>query len=375
MSRSDPRRNDRDHFFGILSGVSKAKFYTGVFFVFSIFGVFWAPSEPWFLLAAWVAYSGGIAAAYAYAFSRDYRLLALVIPLSVIVPTGLGYLGHRVGGVARTSLGAQEPEIMLLTILLTVAGYVFFISFIRGEGVRSLRLHTEVTLAKRIHDHLVPSVDLRLPRFEIRGVSASSSEVGGDLLDAVADGDSVLVCVADVSGHGVQAGLMMGMMKSAARMRLLHEDDLDRLVNDLNHVSFQVKPPEMFMTAAFMRFDASQTVRIALAGHPPILHHRRRTQTIDQIDSPHPPIGVVKGAKFAAVQTDYESGDLFLILTDGLTEVFDRNGEEFGLERIKAIVAERHDRPLAEIEAAILDAARAFGPQEDDQTLLLARVL
>jgi serine phosphatase RsbU (regulator of sigma subunit) len=69
-------------------------------------------------------------------------------------------------------------------------------------------------------------------------------------------------------------------------------------------------------------------------------------------------------------------GDLFVILTDGLTEVFsvEDEDEEFGEERIVQIVASRLDRPLVEIHGEILRAARAFGPQVDDQTLLLARV-
>ena len=67
-------------------------------------------------------------------------------------------------------------------------------------------------------------------------------------------------------------------------------------------------------------------------------------------------------------------GDLFVILTDGITEVFNRDGEEFGEARVDRIVLGHGDRPLAEVSDKILAAARAFGPQLDDQTLLLARV-
>lgn len=362
-----------DHFFEILSGVSKAKFYTGVFFVFSVFGVFWAPTEPWYLMAAWVAYSGGIAASYAYAFSRNYRWLFLVVPLSFIVPTGLGYLGGVIGADVSTSVGWTQPAVMITAILLTVAGYVFFISFIRGEGARSFRLHTEVSLAKRIHTRLVPEVALRVPQWEIRGLSIASSEVGGDLLDAIAVEDKILLCVADVSGHGVQAGLMMGMMKSAARMQMLRELDLDRLVNDLNRVSFQVKPSEMFMTGAFMRIDGPSRVGVALAGHPPILHHRRAAKSITRIESPFPPLGVLPSVQYSSIVVECAPGDTFLILTDGLTEVFNAQGEEFGLERIERILIEQQDRPLDEIQRTILIEVGAFGPQDDDQTLLLAR--
>jgi sigma-B regulation protein RsbU (phosphoserine phosphatase) len=85
-------------------------------------------------------------------------------------------------------------------------------------------------------------------------------------------------------------------------------------------------------------------------------------------------LGVLEGLAFSDEPVDAAPGDLFVILTDGLTEVFDRNGEEFGEARIERIVTEHAQRPLREIHDSILAAVRSFGPQTDDQTLLLARI-
>ena len=365
-------------FFTVLSGASKAKFYAAVFFIFSAFGVLWdigsSTSRAWYMIAAWVVYSGAIAVLYAHAFTHNRKLLFAVIPLSFLIPMALESIARSYHLVTVDPGGGQWPH-MIASIVLVVMGYILFISFISGEGARSFRLQTEVNMAERIHDNLVPPIDTRTDKLELRGVSHSSSEVGGDLLDAVIDTDRVRLCVADVSGHGVQAGLMMGMMKSAVRMKLLQSDDLKSLVNDLNRVSFQVKTPEMFVTAAFMRFDHSRTAQWALAGHPPILHYIKDEERVEQIESPSPPLGILDTIKYDAFDIAFAPGDLFVILTDGLTEVFDQDEEVFGIEPIVDIITAMADQPLAALERAILDAVRAFGQQDDDQTLLLVRVL
>lgn len=363
-------------FFTILSSASKVKFYAAVFFIFSAFGVLWDigsdTSRSWYMIGAWIVYSGFIAVLYAHAFTHNRKLLILVVPLSFLIPTALEIISRKWHLSAIDPGGGQLPH-MIVSIALVVLGYILFISFISVEGARSFRLQTEVRMAERIHNNLVPPVDLTTENLVIRGVSRSSSEVGGDLLDAVVSEDRVRLCVADVSGHGVQAGLVMGMIKSAVRIRILQDADVQDLVNDVNRVSSQIKPPEMFITAAFMRFDRSRTAQIVLAGHPPILHYRKADGQIHSIDSAFPPLGIIDSINYTAESVPYDPGDLFVIVTDGLTEVFNELDEEFGIEPIERIITERADRPLSEIETAILDAVHRHGQQQDDQTLLLVR--
>ena len=127
----------------------------------------------------------------------------------------------------------------------------------------------------------------------------------------------------------------------------------------------------------FIRWEGAHQLRatteIALAGHLPVLHWRAATATIQSIDNRCPPLGVVAGQRHASEHVEFAPGDLFVVLTDGLTEVNDRSQQEFGMTGIMQIL-ERHARePLPKLYSALLAAARAHGPQTDDQTLLLIR--
>jgi len=262
----------------------------------------------------------------------------------------------------------------VICVVFTVLGYVCFIMFINQEGGRSLRLQTEIGLAQEIHSHLVPTISLRTPRLTIFGQSISSTEVGGDLVDVVQDGTSTGLFVADVSGHGVKAGVFMSMVKSAIRMKLLHSGQIEELCDDLNRVVFQVKQPEMFVTFAAMRFGESGRADYVLAGHPSILHHKRATGQVSELESTAPPLGVLETVPFHTQHVETEPGDLFVILTDGLIEVEGEWDPRTGMERIKKILIDTAHLPVEEAHARILREIRAAYRVDDDQTLLLARV-
>jgi sigma-B regulation protein RsbU (phosphoserine phosphatase) len=180
--------------------------------------------------------------------------------------------------------------------------------------------------------------------------------------------------VADVSGHGVRAGVLMAMIKSAARMRLLSDDSLDGLMDDLNRVVMQVKEMDMFVTVACLQFDSGNTARFLLAGHPSILHYHKSTGQITELKSNYPPTGVVANLRHMQADVAFGPGDLFVLLTDGFLEVENKSGEQFGQARIEELIESNAGRPLSEIFDIVLKAVRAHGPQDDDQTLLFVRV-
>ena len=357
----------------------------GIFFTFATVGFVtdvWNVLElnPWSYVLASAAYGGLVAAGYAIAIGTHRVLIPLAVTFHVLVPRWVlePLRAGSHGSSAASDLATITHRLQLdsaSTMVCVILGYILMIRFIRMDTVRSLRLRTEVALAERIHTALVPPIDAKGPRVEVYGRSEPSGEVGGDLLDMVErDGQQVLL-VADVSGHGVSAGAFMGMTKSAIRMKLLSSTALDALLDDLDDVVAQVRSPEMFVTFAAIRFDRSNTAEVALAGHLPILHGRRSSGAIEAIENRDPPLGVAARRGHTSTRVAFEPGDLFVILTDGLTEVSNSKGEQLGVEGIRAALAPRLDRPLAEIYAAVLATARQHGPRTDDQTLLLARVV
>jgi len=257
-------------------------------------------------------------------------------------------------------------------LFCSMLGYALFLTFIGDEGIKRVRFMTEISLAKDLHAALVPPIDETVAGLEVYGKALPSSEVGGDLLDLWHDGETVSVYVADVSGHGVTAGAMMGMAKSAIRVQLASGHSLDRLFETLNDVLVDLTPANMFLTLVSVRFKSDRT-EICSAGHLPVLRYSKESGEVERIHSQQIPIAFLKKTGYCCTVTSRAKGDLFVLLTDGITEARNAAGDMFGLERVEAIVARMPDAPLAGIHRAIMDAAREFGKQEDDQTLLLVR--
>jgi sigma-B regulation protein RsbU (phosphoserine phosphatase) len=218
---------------------------------------------------------------------------------------------------------------------------------------------------------LVPEIRRTVQGYEFFGWSVPSGDVGGDLVDVVETGGGWLGYVADVSGHGVGAGVVMGMFKSSVRTRARIAGSLGTLLGDVQQVLMPLKQPQMYITAACVRGGPEGTVDCAVAGHLPIV--RVRDGVVEEVTVPQMAIGMFDNATFASCSVDSRPGDLFAILTDGLVEVFDRQQRELGFDWAKRVIGESAAAPLAAIADRLISGARQHGAQLDDQTLLLIR--
>jgi hypothetical protein len=359
------------------------KLLLAVFFMFSTVGVVGhiqtivATSRSHWINALIPAVCAGVTAAgFVFAYVRDKRLFAVVIPFQI---GWVWVLAQGVGDSLQRSLSPEEVTARIsaygtVCTFTLLTGYVFFIDFITREGVKHMGLRAEMVLAERTHRFLVPPLDLRTPRLEVYGESRSSSQVGGDLLDATERDGHTLLYVADVSGHGVAAGTLMSLTKGAMRARLLAGMPLSELVGDLNRVLLDLSSPNMFVTFAGIRFGDSTTAEVCLAGHLPILQFRRQNGEVVRLPNESVPLGILPDARFEATTVRSEAGDVFAILTDGLTEVENASGEELGVEGVERLIGPHLDRRLAEVHRRVMARVGDHGPQLDDQTLLLVRV-
>src|SRR5262245_13361848 len=167
----------------------------------------------------------------------------------------------------------------------------------------------------------------------------------------------------------------MGMLKSTARTQLRTGERLDGLLNTANSVLFDLKSPTMFATFAGVQHDGGPTLQFTVAGHLPILHYHAATSAISDLTTPQVPLAMFSDRVFSSGSVSCELGDLLVILTDGLTEVFDGADREFGLDRFKALIGDQATAPLESIERRVFAEVRAHGAQLDDQTLLLIRAV
>jgi serine phosphatase RsbU (regulator of sigma subunit) len=271
---------------------------------------------------------------------------------------------------------AAPPSLAGIAVVgAIVAGYVLFVVFISGQGRTTLRLMTEMALAQRIHASLVPALEQKDARLEVDGFSSASTEMGGDLVDRVDHGATTDLVLADVSGHGVKAGVVMGMLKSAIRMGLREERSLELLARDVNEVLEGSTSAEMYATLALLRIHHTERrLECLLAGHSQVLHLRPGDDTPRRIGERGFPVGLLGGRDYASVSVPIAPGDLLAVWTDGLDETVNVADQELGREAIERAIVERAERPLAEIRSAVFELARAHGPQRDDRSLLLLRI-
>src|SRR5260370_38028478 len=248
-------------------------------------------------------------------------LVAVHVVLAFVLTSHLGSLAVDWAQVANTADGVDVIG-CLFAILL---GYVFFVRFVRKQGLHYFRVQTEIELAEQIHRSLVPPIARHGSQEEFYGVSVPSGEMGGDLVDLVQDGNTWIGYLADVSAHGVPSGVLMAMVKSAVRMSLAASSEPQVLLEDLNRVISELIAAEMFVTLAFVSLAKSNDLHFATAGHLPILHFRSATRSIRELSNPNPPIGIFKEQKFASSHVEFSSGDIAVLLTDGLTEAANEN--------------------------------------------------
>jgi serine phosphatase RsbU (regulator of sigma subunit) len=331
---------------------------------------------PMVLFNATVA--GSVAVMYVYGATGHRRWF--VAGNVVFVAFLMFVLTHTSGAprIEAAPAGAIRTT-LLMDGLGCLAGFVIsysaFMRFIGTEGARYMRVHADIELARGIHQTLVPAIGWRNELFGLHGISLPSHEVGGDLVDALPLKHGWIGYVADVSGHGVASGLLMGIVKSAIRTRLLMGSGLDDLLTDVNQVLCDLSRPNMYVTLAALHHDGADQLTFSVAGHLPILHYVAASRTIEERSIPQLPLGMFEDRRFASASTTARTGDLFALVTDGFTEVFDLNGNELGLERLKVAMLANALRPLGEIAEGFAMLAREHGQQLDDQTLLLVRVL
>ncbi len=360
-------------FFDRLSPLSRLKLLGFVFFTFAPSAILvlspFSPRRSWLSLAVYAAFGGLTAAGWLYATAINRKALWILIPSQAF----WFYLPRLFPKDFQTGFTLSIEGCMCIALIVT--GYVLFVMFIRTEGTRAVRMQAELDLAQQIHETLIPPIDLTSDRLEVFGRSVAGAEMGGDLIDVVERDGSTDIFIADVSGHGVKAGVVMGVVKSAMRTRLRAGGGVGELLRDVNAVICELTVPEMFVTAACLRVQGGGQAVFCGAGHGPVLHKRHASCDVVEIESGQLPLGIIETEHYEGRSVPLDRGDVLLFMTDGLTEVFDGTGRMFGQAPIERILAIGGQRTLSELYEEVLAAVRAHGPQSDDQTLLLVRVL
>ena len=235
----------------------------------------------------------------------------------------------------------------------------------------------DVELAAEVQRMFLPVGKPAIPGLQIAGMMQPARGVGGDYYDYIPiDEHTIQIVIADVSGKGVPAALLMSATAAAMQLEADHQRDMLKMLGRLNTGIHSVSDGEHFVTLLIVEIDSQkQTLQYVNCGHNPGFLFRPKTDTITRMNSSCFPIGIYPEELCEMTSADLSPGDVLVLYTDGVTEAGNQLGEQFGMERLSAAVRRGSSLSAEDLMADIYNAAAEFCGDafSDDVTILVVK--
>ena len=271
----------------------------------------------------------------------------------------------------------SEADVEYLEFFAVAAAISIEKAVLHREMLEKQRIEHQLRLAKEVQSALLPAADPALAGYDIAGTNVPSSEIGGDYFDYLPQPDGRLgVAIADVSGKGVPAALIMATFRAALRAQRAKDAPLDAIAARLNRILVDSMDTSRYVTAVYGVLEPfSGDFGFANCGHNPALLLRERGGR-EMLLSGGPALGMWREATFAAGSASVQPGDTLVLYTDGVVEVMNAAGEMFGIERLENVIRRRRSDSSRDLVEAVVNATHAFAGRtgyEDDFTLVIIR--
>jgi len=279
---------------------------------------------------------------------------------------------------------------MVARNLLTAAGFstgVLFVNQLAAQRrrlsqlVRDQRdaLEAEIRNAAEVQQRLLPRESPQIEGFDVAGRVMPARLVGGDYYDYIQlPGGSLGLVIADVSGKGVAAALLMPSVEMALRMGAAEHLHSDEMVTRLDKLLLELTDPGRYVTLFYAKLDIQRRVlEYTNAGHCPPLLIRSDGEEI-WLTEGGTVVGLLPRASFTRGMVELRSGDVLVFYTDGVTETENETGLQFSTERLLSLVRASHGQSATQLVEAIFAAAAGFASSQelrDDVTAVVLKAL
>ncbi len=248
--------------------------------------------------------------------------------------------------------------------------------FLHEQAKEKERIEGELRAALEIQTALLPEKPPRIRGLEIAALTEPCRTIGGDFFGFLPLEDKWIISVADISGKGIPAAMLVSTFHAVFFMLKDEWNDPVPAIEKLNTLIHSATPGNKFITAAFLIWDpASSTISSITAGHePPIL--ARKNGSFELLDAGGMVLGLFPQASFQSQKTVLNPGDCLCIYTDGITDIQNPEGNRFGTRRLQTALQDNHHRSAEEIFHRIQRKCLAFQgaePAPDDKTLMILR--
>jgi sigma-B regulation protein RsbU (phosphoserine phosphatase) len=304
-----------------------------------------------------------------------------------IMAASLRYGNQDLGilALAQGSMGQpfSQGDFVVFKSIAEQSAFALYNAIIYSMANEKKRLDHDLEIARDIQRILLPSEAPAINGFQISGLNAPARQVSGDYFDYIqVDEERLGVAIADVSGKGVPASLIMAICRSVLRAEAARNPSPADVLRKVNRQLYPDIKEDMFISMAYLILNHQRDggITLARAGHDAPLLYKHQLQTVTPVKSPGMVVGIDSGNVFDRLTTDFaiplERDDCLVLYTDGVTETLNSDGDEFGLERMMQSVRASATNGAQAIVRKIIEDVRDFTgsiPQNDDITLIAIR--
>ncbi len=303
-----------------------------------------------------------------------------------VMAASLSYGKQNLGvlAVANGPMGAPftQGDFVVFKSIAEQSAFALYNAIIYSMANEKKRLDHDLEIARDIQRILLPAEAPAINGFQISGINVPAHQVSGDYFDYIhVDEERLGVVIADVSGKGVPASLIMAICRSVLRAEAARNPSPADVLRKVNRQLYPDIKEDMFISMAYLILDHERDgVTLARGGHDAPLLYKRQLQRVTPVKSPGMVLGIDSGNVFDRLTVDFavplERDDCLVLYTDGVTEALNTEGDEFGLERtIESVRASATDGAQAIVKRVIDDVHNFIGstPQNDDITLIAIR--
>ena len=280
----------------------------------------------------------------------------------------------------KTDDSFNSNDLRLLSIIAAQSGQLIRNSQLQSEAVEKKRMDHELDLARKMQMSLLPQADPKVPGLEIASYFKPADAVGGDYFDYFSLGEQKFgIVIADVSGHGPPAALVMTLLKGITHSITQEFHSASQSLADINSVISQMIPEDVFVTIQFLVFDLKNKILLfSNAGHNPPVFYDNTSDSCNCIELAGCALNLMEDCTFQLKEIPLKTNDLFLVYTDGIIEVCNNTDEMLGLDQLKNTLLSCKSEPVEQIISNIKRQIVSFtgkAQQADDMAMIAIRIL
>jgi len=307
-----------------------------------------------------------------YVIGREQTLSEITVPIT-IDQSVIGALD-----VESDKLAAfNKDDLELLEFFADASSISIEKAILHQQILAKKKLEEQISIAKDVQLSILPSQPPIIDGYDIDAVCIPTHEIGGDYFDYIPIVEEKIgIVLADVSGDGVPAALIMAAFRAMIRNQVRTEEQTTKVMNFLNEQLPDFCRKRDFITAVYGKLDFAQHIfTYTNCGHnPPIIINS--AGSVEVVDEIGPTLNLVQDADYKSTRIKMKSGDSIVLYTDGVIEIFNNDREEFGIERLKNILISSADNTASSIIKNVINSTKEFSQQEyfrDDFTILVIK--